>query len=229
MNRKILVMAMALIACTFSATIISPAFATAITYTEHGSVVGEGIQIDVPGFTPATGVRFSFAHFDEGTHGIRDNLGIYLWAPNFPGGARWTMIAWISDTDEGAAYIGELMAGSNVKIIQLKPNQLQVRGTGDKNAIARWSLPLEVPAVPVFGMPAITIPPGHITLSGYGDLRTGTTGPTYYSWSGFTYSTVWSGHSAEGFFVCPEWHYCGSTAGTDPTLRTDLIQTATHP
>ena len=227
MNRKILVMAMALIACTFSATIVSPAFAE-IKYTEHGSVVGEGIQIDVPGFTPATGVRFSFAHFDEGTHGIRDNLGIYLWAPDFPGGARWTMTAWISDTDEGAAYIGELMAGGIVKIIQLKPNELQVRGTGDKNAIARWSVPLEVPAVPAFGMPAIIIPPGHITLKGYGDLRTGGSTATY-AFSGFTFSTVWSGHNAEGFFVCPEWKYCGPTAGTDPTVRTDVIQTATHP
>jgi hypothetical protein len=227
MNRKILVMAMALIACTFSATTISPAFATAITYTEHGSVVGEGIQIDVPGFTPATGVRFSFAHFDRGNHGIRDNLGIYLWAPNFPGGARWTMTTWISDTDEGAAYIGELMAGSNVKITQLKPWQLQVCMIG-KTAIAYWTTPLEAPAVPAFGMPAITIPPGCIVLKGYGDLRTG--GSTaYYAFSGFTFSTVWSGYSAEGFFVCPKWHYCGPIGGTDPTLRTDLIQTATHP
>jgi len=229
MNRKIMMLNIALMSVLFASTFLSPASAAAINWVEHASIVGEGVQIDVQGYTPEKGVRFSFAHFYEGDHGIRDNMAIYLWSTTLN---RWLVAAWVSDTDEGFAYISALMAGSNVQLKQVRADQVQVRGMGDNNGICRWSVPIEINAVPSMGLPAITIPPGHITLRAYGDLRTNIPATaTYYSWSQFYLKAEWTGHSAEGFFVCPEWHYCGATSigtGIDTMLRTELTHTATH-
>jgi hypothetical protein len=231
MNRRIVMLSIALISILFASVYLSPASAATITWNEHASIVGEGIQVDAPGYTPAEGVRFSFAHFADGDHGIRDNMGVYLYG-SVP--KRWLLAAWLSDTDEGYAYISALMAGAKTIVIQVKPNELQVRGMGDNNGIGRWTMPIEIPAVPSIGTPAITIPPGHITLKAYGDLRTGSTPPTLYTWSGYTFSGSWTGHSATGNFVCDEWNYDGATStgttitGTiDTTLRTDIYQRAT--
>jgi hypothetical protein len=225
-NRKILFVTTSLIVVLFASSYFSPASAL-LTYTEHMNAVGEGIKVVIPGITPESGVQLSFAHYDGGTHGVRDNIALYVYAPNYPNGPRMAMAAWFSDTDQGVAYIGELMSGTNVKIGQLKPWQIQVCRIG-KIAMAYWTTPLEAPAVPAYGMPAITVPPGCIVLKGYGDVTSGTIGPNNYAWSGFTFSVAWSGHSAEGYFACPQWDYYGSITGT-ATLRIDATQTATHP
>jgi hypothetical protein len=226
MNRRNIMLSMVLITVLFASLYLSPASAVTITWNEHASIVGEGIQVDVPGYTPAEGVRFSFAHF-AGDHGIRDNMAVYLYGTVIK---KWVMAAWMSDTDEGFAYISAIMTGSQTKLIQVKPNELQVRGMGDNNGIDRWTVPIVIPAVPSFGTPAITIQPGHITLKAYGDLRTGQTPPTLYTWSGYTFSANWTGHSATGNFVCDEWNYDGATTtgtGIDTTLRTDVYQKVT--
>ena len=117
--------------------------------------MGDDIIIIIPGVTPATGLKISFAHFDAGDHGVRDNIGLYLWK-----GApvnRWMLTAWYSDTDEGYAYIHDLFAGSSAKTQQLQPNELQVRGT--TNVIGRWAVPLVSPAIASLGFPEIIVPP----------------------------------------------------------------------
>ncbi len=221
MNRKIIMLSIALMGLLCASSYLSPASAV-ITYSEHISILGDDIIIIIPDVTPATGLRISFAHFDEGDHGIRDNIGLYLYK-----GApvnRWIMTAWYSDTDEGYAYIHDLLAGGPQTTQQLQPNELQVRGT--TNVIGRWIVPLVSPAIPALGFPEITVPPGHITLNQYGDVMSGSGTPGTFP-SGFTFSVEWTGYTATGHVVIPQWNLNQQITGAK--LNVDTTQTATHP
>jgi hypothetical protein len=220
MNRKTLLIASVLIAVTFSMPFVTPASA-AITYSEHISIMGEDIIIIIPDVTPSTGLRITFAHFDGGDHGVRDNMALYLYkgAPQ----NRWILTAWYSDTDEGYAYIHDLLAGGFQVTKQLKPNELQVRGT--TNVIGRWTVPLVSPAVQALGFPEIIVPPGHVTLNQYGDVMTGTVAPVTFP-SGFVFTVDWTGYKADGHAVIPEWNLNEQISGAK--LNVDATQTAIH-
>jgi hypothetical protein len=218
MNKRILGIAVAVLAI---AMLAAPVLAAPITYIEHISIMGEDIIIIIPDVTPATGLRITFAHFDGGDHGIRDNMALYLYK-----GApvnRWVMTVWYSDTDEGYAYIHDLLAGSTLTQ-QLQPNELQVRGT--TNVIGRWTVPLVSPAITALGFPEITVPPGHITLNQYGDVMSGSSTPATFP-SGFVFSVDWTGYAATGHAVIPQWNLNQQIAGAK--LNVDVTQTATHP
>ena len=105
MRKEVMVIAAALVVVTFSISIISPVFA-AVTYTEHIGIMGDNIDIVIPDTDPPIVLRISFVHFDGGSHEIRDNIALYLLPEGAP---RWVMTAWYSDTDEGFAYISELL------------------------------------------------------------------------------------------------------------------------
>jgi len=219
-NKKLLIPTLVFLSVAFSASIVAPAFAE-IKYVEHIKIIGKSITVIIPEVTPATGIRFDFVHFDGGSHGIRDSLVVYLFSDRTQ---RWTMTATFPDTDEGFAYASEVYGSPSLKVEQLEPNEIQVRGT--TNVIARWSIPLVSPAVPSQGLPEITIPPGHITLNQYGDASSGTTVVPRPFPSGFRFRVDWNSYAAEGQFVCPEWHYNGQVFGE---INLDTTQTATLP
>jgi hypothetical protein len=212
-NRKVLVIAVALLAAAISASSIAQAFAETI-FVEHSPVDGLTV-IDIPGVTPEEGIKITFAHYDrKSDHGARDNIGVYLWT-FIPGlGFGYLMVAWYSDTAEGVSYNEALMQPWPVWIEQLKGWQLNI-GRFGRTAFALWTVPLEVPEINWFGVfttPAVTIPPGCLILRGYGDLKTETF--IMPSPSGLVAVGEAEVYDANGCFACPTWRYWGATTGT---------------
>jgi hypothetical protein len=224
MKRKTYLIALLLVSITFSMPFVIPASAATV-YTENISIMGDEMFINIPNVSPARTLKISFAHFEGGTHGVRDNIGLYLYVPasgSTP--ARWALTAWYSDTDAGYAYISDLLANGKSKTYQLQPNELQVRGT--TNVIGRWTVPLVSPAIPSWGLPEIVVPPGHITLNQYGDLMSGSITPVTFP-SGFVFKVDWTGYAATGHVVIPQWGLDEQITGAK--LNIDTIQTSTKP
>lgn len=226
MNKKIILSFVVLLSAVTLISSVVPALAEVI-WTEHATVVGETI-INVAGKTPADGVRITFAHFDGGNHGVRDNLALYIYVPiPTPNGpvTRQVIVAWYSDTVEGVEWNSAIMANTETLVQQLKPCQLQVYKLG-KTAIAIWTVTLEVPPLQVLGIetPAVKIPPGMLIIRGDGDISPGSTiGQTLPS--GYILSATFDVQNANGLLLVPKWIYLGATTGTT-TVKTDFTQTA---
>ena len=200
------------------ATCITPVFA--VTYTEHASVVGKTGVFNLPGGFYQTSptadpipipVEITVAHYDEGDHGVRDNIMVYFVRPpstQYPSGYR-VHVAWYSDTAESSELNAAIMYNPAQSkpfptlIDTLKPWQLQICKIG-KTVIAWWTVPLVVPSQIWSGNPVptppITIPSGCLILRGYGDSQSSSVPGTG------RYTSVWTeSYDACGFLMCPSW------------------------
>jgi len=210
LNRKVLVMIVALFAVVISASSIAPILASE-TYTEIYAG-GHSDAIEVPG-QPKFGVLVQT--FDRrSTHGARDRIFISLWKPDETGYMGVAVLA-----DGSNEIYTDVWAGTPMVNVYrtVKPWTIQVCRIG-KLIIASWTKPIEcvvpMPLRPFYGgIESWTLPPGMLILKGYGEVETGTSGPNTLP-SGYTISSESDNYDAKGTFICPTWRFCGPVSET---------------
>jgi hypothetical protein len=192
-NRKILIIAMIVMAAVMLAASINMAFATT-TYYDYMSA-GGSVVVDVPGQTPVL---------------------VYLWhgvGSYYSGTADRIMLVVLSTglvagyENNPARHAFSASIGTGYPEFLVKPWQIGIFRIG-KTSVAYWTVPLVVPASD--GHPAVTIPPGVLVLQGQGDLLYESVPTTPIGTLGWSYAVDYYYWDATVTLFCPGWHFFGS-------------------
>lgn len=234
MNRKALVIAVALLAVVILAASVNTALAETV-YTDHEYAGGNSI-IDVPGQTI---IRLIISGRMEGDYysGKADRIQINVHTGQFnaAGLPVFKQVAAYEDNPTRNAFSVGLSTGQVQNLV--KPWQIQIVRIC-KTCIVYWTVPLVAPATDGPNpTPAVTLPPGFLVLRGYGEAHSMYIPPTSIGTTGWKVEiNNPSYYNATATLFCPGWRYCGPVAEDyvgaithNPRVVTDRTWTWTHP
>jgi len=147
----------------------------------------------------------------------------------------WTTVVAYEDN----AYRSEFsvsLGSANPEYV-VKPGWIQIlRDEDSKILMVHWNKPLVCPATG--GLPAVTIPPGILVITGAGDLKLATTPnyptPVKFGPNGWYYTIYAHYYSGTASFFCEDWDCkwvsvgAAYTGSQEPRVIVDRVWTWTH-
>ena len=195
MNRKILLLVIALIA-TMIGSSVNMAYASTV-YTEYIRVGGACV-INIPDKPLIRLVAYGqmYSDFYSGNNHV-DDIRISIWT-----GTAWKRVAGYVDNPTRSEFSDGL--GTGTVEYAVEPGKIQVLRDEENNInMVHWNIPLECPATTA--TPAVTIPPGKLVLQGSGELKTISYSNVPIGTTGWQYSFTGSYYYATAKFFCVDW------------------------
>jgi len=206
MNKKVLVMAVALFAVVVLAANANSVLAT-ITYTEEMHAAANCV-IDVPGQTMIRLTAYG-QMYSEFYSGRGERFQILVHTGQFSGGLPvFKNVAAYEDNPTRSDFSKYQIAIGLVENL-VEPGQIQVIRVGKSNTVmVHWNIPLVCPATGGSNpTPAVTLPPGKLVLEGDDEAHSFNTPSTKIGPNNWNYSAVGTYYHAKATLFCEGWDY----------------------
>ena len=222
MKRKILIIAMVVMAAIMLAASINMAFATTTYYDyEHAGAL---CLINAPSHP-----SFLFLVFGQmvGNYycGVANRFMFEVYSSSL---ATFVPVAGYEDNPTRSAFSASLGLPTVEHIVA--HGQIGVFRVG-KFEMVYWTIPLEIPVAP-FSTSVITLPPGMLMLQGYGEKLSASVGPVAIGPNGWYVEYSYHYYDATANLFCPGWNYWGpvglSSGALQTTVVVDRVWTWTH-
>lgn len=206
MNRKVLVIVLALMATAMLTASVSTALA--VTTNIDNMYAGGNTVVDVPGHTR---IRLYMWHMDGNYYsGKADRIQIFVDTGTIGSDGLPVFKAVSGYENNPTRHAFSVSLGTGFAEHLVKPWQIGIFRIG-KTSIIYWTVPMVAPATDD-PTPQVTIPPGVLVLEGHGELLKLSVSNVPIGNQGWKYSVDASPYNAETTLFCPGWGFCGRVA-----------------